>query len=221
MRKVFSLLMALLIVMSLAVPALAADGSITYYGKSKILLTPGMTTYTDSDMFADFKGVMPGDVLTESVKITNLSAGSDYVRVYFRAIPHGVTNQPSKKVTEAGETLESMEKFLKQLKLEVKQGDEVVFSGTPNLGTDRIFLRDLRRFKSTELSITLTVPKEMGNEFANREGEVDWEFTFEGRNYPEGEAPSTGDYIMMAVTVMTLSAAALVAILALKRRKKH
>lgn len=220
MKKVCSLLLAVMLVMSLAVPAMAAEGQITYQGKSKILITPTATSYTDTDMFDNFKGVMPGDVLREEVKITNLAVDCDYVKVYVQAIPHGVTNQPGKKVLEAGETTASMKDFLNQLTLKVTCGDDKIFEGSPANGSDKIYLGSLRRYKALTLDAELTVPVTMGNEFANREGEVDWEFTFEAYNDPAGTSPKTGDYIMTAVAVMALSGAALLAVLFLKRKKR-
>ena len=221
MKRLFSLLLALMLVMALAVPAMAADGQVTYQGKSKILITPATTVYTDTDMFDGFKGVMPGDKLEEEVKITNLAVDCDYVKVYIQAIPHGATNQPSKKVQEAGETAATMNEFLNQLYWKVTSKDGTVFEGSPANGSDRIYLGKLNRFKVLTLNAELTVPKELGNEFANREGEVDWEFTFEAYNYPAGTAPKTGDYIMIAVAVMAMSGIALLAVVLIKRKRSH
>ena len=221
MKRLFSLLLALMLVMALAVPAMAADGQITYQGKSKILITPATTAYTDSDMFDGFKGVMPGDKLEEEVKITNLAVDCDYVKVYIQAIPHGATNQPSKKVREAGETAATMNEFLSQLSWKVTSKDGTVFEGSPANGSDRIYLGKLNRFKVLTLNAELTVPEELGNEFAHREGEVDWEFTFEAYNYPAGTAPKTGDYIMMAVAIMAMSGVALLAVVLIKRKRSH
>ena len=60
----------------------------------------------------------------------------------------------------------------------------------------------------------------MGNEFARRVGEIDWQITVEAFDDPSVDNPKTGDYIMMAVAVMAVSAAALIVILAVKRKKK-
>jgi len=223
MKKLFSLLLAVMLVMSLAVPAFAATGQVTYRGQKRITITPATTVYTDSDMFDNFKGVMPGDVLEEEVKITNLAADNDYVKVYMRAIPHGGNNPLSERVAAAGETVATMEDFLSQLHMQVWDGSNRIFNASPDETaqlTNRVYLGTLRRFKSMTLDVELEVPVELGNEYANRVGEVDWEFTFEAYDDPPGASPKTGDYIMMAVAVMAISGIALVLILAAKRRKK-
>lgn len=220
MKKVFSLLLAVALVFSLALPAFAAEKDITYKAKNRIMITPATTVYTDTDLFGNMKGLMPGDVRYEEVKITNTAVDCDYVTVYFKAIPHGEKNNPSQKVIEAGETLEEMNKFLSQLHLEVKHGKKVIFSGPANEGSKSISLGKLNRFKTLKLDVTLTVPHEMGNEFAYREGEIDWQFLFEEGNNPVGTSPKTGDYIMMAVAIMALSGGALLLMFFLKKRKK-
>ena len=163
---------------------------------------------------------MPGDVRYEEVKITNTAVDCDYVTVYFKAVPHSATNQPSKKVTEAGETLEEMNRFLSQLHLEIRKGNKVIFSGPAGEGSKSINLGKLNRYKSLKLDVTLTVPVELGNEFAYREGEIDWQFSFEEGHNPESATPKTGDYIMMAVAIMAVSGGALLLIFFLKKRKK-
>jgi len=64
------------------------------------------------------------------------------------------------------------------------------------------------------------VPTDNDNLYANRVGEIDWQFTLEAYDDPDVDNPKTGDYIMMAVAVMAVSAAALIIILAVKRKKK-
>jgi LPXTG-motif cell wall-anchored protein len=61
----------------------------------------------------------------------------------------------------------------------------------------------------------------LGNEFAHRTGEVDWLFTVEAYDDPSYDNPKTGDYIMIAVAVMAVSAVGLLVILAAKRKKKQ
>ena len=221
MKKLFSLLLALMLVFSLALPAFASGGSITYKGSTRIYVTPGKEAWTDSDMFGNFKNVMPGDVLEETVKITNLAVDCHYVQVNFQAVAHDATNQPSRKVTGAGETLVSMNAFLSKLHLEVKRGDSVIYSGPANTETDDIAIKALGPFKTLELTATLTVPKELGNEYAHREGEVDWVFTFREGYYNDDEAAKTGDYILIAVAVLAVSALSLVLIFGIRKRKRR
>ena len=65
MKKVFSLLLAILLVMSLAVPAFASStaGTLLFEGEEdhEITVTPG-SGYHSKDLFGEeFKNIMPGD----------------------------------------------------------------------------------------------------------------------------------------------------------------
>lgn len=222
MKKVITLLLTLMLVFSLAIPAFAAEGEVTYKGKSRILITPATTEWTSTDLFGNFKDVMPGDNLVEEFKITNAALDCDYVKVYMQAIPHDEEDNPLSPRVAEYETVASMEDFLSQLRMQVWNGNERIYSASPNRTaqlTDKVYLGTLRTWKSMELDVELEVPIELGNEYAHRVGEVDWVFTFEAYDDPT-ENPKTGDYIMMAVAVMAISAAALVVILIIKKRKK-
>ena len=54
-----------------------------------------------------------------------------------------------------------------------------------------MFLGRIDKNESISLVVKLNVPIEVGNEFANSSGEVDWIFTVEDAHY--GEAVETGD----------------------------
>lgn len=220
MKKVFSLLLALMLVFSLSITAFAATGEVNYHGESYILITPATGVYTSSDLFGEFKNVMPGDVLLDEVKISNMAVDCDYVKVYIQAIPHNASNTP---VVDGYKSIPEMNDFLSQLYMEVYHDDEVIYSASPDQTaqlTNKVYLGTLRTWKSMELDVKLTVPIELGNEYADRIGEVDWVFTFEAFDDPT-DNPKTGDYIMMAVAVMAVSAIALIVIFAVKKRKKN
>lgn len=230
MRRVFSLLMAVLILCSLALPTFA--NGVVNLEKTAITITPARNNMTSTDLFGNFKGVMPGDTLTQEIEIRNLAVNFDYVKVYMQAIPH--SDDPAKKnEPEIGISVDENFDFLSKLTLTVKKGDEVIYSASPEgeYQLDEagdleksVYLGKITRknaVKPMVLTVELNVPIELDNEYAARMGEVDWLFTFEGRNNPS-DSPKTGDYVIIgAVALMAVSGAALLILLIGKRRKQH
>lgn len=230
MKRVFSLLLALMLVMSLAVPAAAAEkgGILTFFrdGKDyKFNCKPGV--WTSTDLFDDgFKNVMPGDTITGFVSITGdfKSFHEDTLKVWMRAMVHNDDgNKPERSdITD----VDHMNDFLSQLTLRVynesKDGVKI-FEGAANELDglqENVYLGSFRKDGEILLRVELVVPITLGNEFADDIGEVDWVFTVEAFDDPSYDNPKTGDYIMMAVAVMVVSAVALAVILAAKRKKK-
>lgn len=233
MRKICSLLLALLIVASLAVPAFATSkdvddpGTVNFgVGRTKdVVITPDLGAKTSTDLFGNFKGVMPGDTLTEMISIRNWALQYDYIKVYLQAKPHDEDNEP--KIGNKHDA-----EFLSQLELKVTNGDEVIYHAGPNEDyqldeagelKDAKYLGKLTRKNSIDaldLKVELMVPVTMDNEFADAMGEVDWVFLFEGHNYPK-DNPKTGDYIITgAVALLAISGAALLILFFMKKKKK-
>ena len=174
MRALFSLVLTLVLVVALAAPAFAATASITYKGqKDQFVFDPS------TDLFRNFKGVMPGDTLEQSITFTNKSTDSNYVKLYVRAVAHDTSNPLTKPVKD-NETIPSMEDFLSQLDMEVYCGKKQIFKASPDeLGgmKNKVLLGTFKKNASATLTVKLNVPIELGNKYANRMGEVDWIFT--------------------------------------------
>ncbi|MGN1413010.1 MAG: LPXTG cell wall anchor domain-containing protein [Anaerovoracaceae bacterium] len=187
-KKMFSVLLALTVVLSFSVNAFAADAGVTYKGQKDMLEFHPGSVYTDSDLFANFKGVMPGDSLVQKITVSNTASDCDYIKVYLKALPHDAEKNPlSEKVKDSGETVDRMTKFLSQLILILRQGETEIFRGTAaEAGTleNGVYLGNLGRNESLDLEAQLYVPLSMGNEFANRVGEIDWVFKVEALDYP-------------------------------------
>ena len=186
MRALFSLVLTLVLVVAMATPAFAATASITYKGqKDQFVFDPS------TDLFRNFKGVMPGDTLEQSITFTNKSTDSNYVKLYVRAVAHDTSNPLTKPVKD-NETIPSMEDFLSQLDMEVYCGKKQIFKASPDeLGgmKNKVLLGTFKKNASATLTVKLNVPIELGNEYANRMGEVDWIFTVEAFK----GTPSTSD----------------------------
>ena len=183
MQKLVSLTAAMLLAVSLSATAFAAGSTVRFNGKDQnITVEPG-SEFTATDLFDNFKDVMPGDVRTEEITIQNNSADCDYMRIYMRAVPHDETTNPlSSKVAET-ETVATMTDFLSQLSVKVWNGSTLIYEASPdelNGLKKNFYLGDVGRGKTANLKVELSVPATLGNEYANRVGEVDWAFQVEG-----------------------------------------
>ena len=184
-KTISSLVLMLLMVMSLASTAFAASPSITFHGFSRGFdFQPG-SEYTETDLFGNFKNVMPGDTVTETITFTNSATDCDFVNLYMRAEAHNETENPlSTKVAET-ESAATMTEFLSKLSMKVWNGTELIYDASPDqLGglKDNKFLGTFRSGETATLKVELTVPIELDNQYANRAGEVDWIFHVEAYN---------------------------------------
>ena len=205
MRKTFSklssLLLAMVMVFSMSVTAFAADSTITFKGLAEGFEAQSGSEYTDTDLFQNFKNVMPGDKLTENIQIRNEATDCDYIKVYMRAVVHDENGNPltysedfeetdgkdQEPVTgDRDETVATMQDFLKQLTMRIYNGEELIYNSTPDQAgalANNVLLGTLTKGEALSLKVELDVPIEMGNEYANRVGEVDWVFLAECIEY--------------------------------------
>lgn len=225
-RKLSSLLLATVMVFSLSMTAFAADSTVTYTGKGDYIeFAPG-SVYTDTDLFDNFKDIMPGDVRSEEVTLQNRSKNSDYIKVWMRAVLHDENdNTISPKVLNELQKddrrgnlskLEYMNDFLDRLTLTIWKGDKkdanIIYKGSPDslekgFEDGNVYLGSFKYNESIKLNMELAVDIEMGNEYADRIGEVDWVFVIEERDNPsnpdtpdETDEPEVYPYIPEATT---------------------
>ena len=94
-RRISAFLLTLTMILSLSITSFAAaDATITYKGRnSGFGFAPG-SEYTATDLFNNFKDVMPGDELDESIEIKNEAKTCDYIKVYMRAVVHDENGNP-------------------------------------------------------------------------------------------------------------------------------
>ena len=185
-RNISSLLLALVMLLSLSVTAFAADSAITFKGAQEGFdFQPG-SEYTATDLFDNFKDVMPGDKLTETIQVKNEASDCDYIKLYMRAVVHDENDNPlSEKVAET-ETVTTMQDFLSQLTMRIYNGDELIYNASPDEAgalVNNVLLGTLSKGESLNLKVELDVPIDLGNEYANRVGEVDWIFLAECIEY--------------------------------------
>lgn len=183
-KRILLLLTAVLLLACLGVSVSAS--SVSYAGGAEdFVFLPG-SEYTDTDLFENFKNVMPGDTLTQEITVRNDWREADYIKVYLRAVPHDEENPLSESVA-ANETIASMTDFLSQLILKVYNGNALIFEGSPAETdglTENILLGSFEYGEETTLKAVLEIPLSLGSEYAGRMGEVDWLFTIERHNDP-------------------------------------
>ena len=202
MKRMISIL---LLVFLLSINVAAATASVTYEGGAeKFVFLPG-SEHSDSDLFENFKGVLPGDVLVQKITVKNDTDGK--VRIYMRAETEGMEDQ----------------NFLSQLSMNVECRDKEIFDAAPSETaqlTSNTLLGTFKTKGSTELTVTLTVPADMGNEYMGRVGVVPW--TFLAEEIPEDDTPDTGDWFQTGVwiSIAAVLAAAILMLLIVQRKRR-
>ena len=212
MKRFALLCLTCLLLLSVTTRAAAMDGQIVYVEDAgKFIFLPG-TDYSPTDLFPNFKDVMPGDTIEQRIEIRNDISNGCKVRVYMRAL---------------GAHPDSVD-FLSQLSLTVTKGTDTVMFEAPAHETaqltDWVYLGTLYSGGTSELIVTLEVPVTLDNEFKHLVGYLDWEFAVEELPVEETDPkpPKTGDDNQLAlwIALAASSFAMLMLLLLLQSREK-
>lgn len=218
MKKIFCLLVSLIIAFSVVLPTAAADGSVIYDGDAgDFIFLPG-SDYSPTDLFPNFKGVMPGDSITQKITVKNDIHNEVKVKIYMRSL---------------GAHEDSVD-FLSKLHLTVEKSEEnemaYMFDAAANETaglTEWVYLGTLYSGGEVNLDVILTVPTELDNTYSEQIGYLDWEFMVEELPVdPDDPSPPTGDnsgiFVWIAVIVGIIAITAFVIIIiVLKKGKKE
>lgn len=182
--KLSLLLLAMLL--CLTTPAFAS--TVKYEGPAQKFVFVSQNGQNDTDLFDNFKGVMPGDTAIQTIDVRNDGDNSDPIKVYLRAEVHDEqTNAP---VTE--QAVVSMHDFLSQLNMKVLANGTEIYNASPDQLhglQSNVLLGEVDAGKSISFTVELAVPIELSNEYANRVGEVDWVFVVEEAGDQGGTDP--------------------------------
>ena len=212
MKRIITFLCVLGIMLSMPVTVSAA-GTVTYDGTArKFIFEPG-SNHSPTDLFSDFKNVMPGDNLTQKILIRNDRSNEVKIKLYIRSLG----------------AQQDTDDFLSQMNLTVKQdGDSIMFAAPANETAqlaDWVYLGTIYSGGEITLVVTLDVPITMGNEFQEQIGFVDWQFKVEELpvDPTDPTPPQTGDNFSLPLYIglMAFSLTGLIVLLLTKKRKAN
>ena len=214
MKKIITVLLVVIVSLCSVLSVNAADGKVTYSGNAgDFVFEPG-SEHSLTDLFPNFKDVMPGDTLTQKITVRNDAENDVKVKIYIRSL---------------GAHEDSVE-FLSQLGLKVQHSEEnemaYMFDAAANKKaqlSDWVCLGTLYSGGEVNLDVLLDVPVELDNEYQNKIGYLDWEFMIEEFPVEESDpdAPQTGDDFPMGIwfTVFVCSLTMMILILLVWRKK--
>ena len=214
MKRIALICFALLLSLSLALPASAANGKVSYEKNAgNFIFEPGGKE-SPTDLFPNFKGVMPGDSLTQKITVKNDADDQVKVKIYLRSLG----------------AKEGSEEFLSKLRLQVQKSEEnemaYMFDAAANEAADlenRVCLGTLYSGGEVNLDVILTVPVELENEFQSKIGYLDWEFTVEEFPVEEGDPtpPQTGDRTRIDLWIFGMILSLSVILIIVWKRKEN
>lgn len=215
MKKIITLLVVLILMLLPIYSVMAEDGTVTYNGESKEFIFEPGSEKSPTDLFANFKSVMPGDSLTQKITVKNDASKDVKVKIYMRSI---------------GAKQESID-FLSQLKMRVQKDEDnemaYMFDATADVTdglTDWVCLGTLFSGGTVDLNVILDVPVELDNNYSEKVGLIDWEFKVEEFEIEKNDpVPPTGDNSKVGIwiAVVLITVAVMVVMVILGKKKKN
>ena len=212
-RRIFALLAAASLICGMTLGSYAAS-TVTYDGDSKkFIFSPG-SKQSPTDLFGGLKNIMPGDSITEQIKVYNAPSNNVKVNIYMRSLG----------------AAPGSEDFLSKLHMTVAKSEKntmaYMFDAAADQSgdlTDWVLLGTLYSGGEVNLEVTLDVPIELGDEYQDAVGYIEWQFKVEA--FPispdDPEPPQTGDDSLILWLSCGAVAITLVVIFAASRKRRY
>ena len=179
-----------LLTIVMTVSAFADDALVTFRGHNRdIEFYPG-SVYSDTDLFDNFKDVMPGDVISRKISLKHSGDSRFYAKIYMRALGGTVNHE-----------------FLSKLHLSVSSKSNNLFDAPADTTeglTDWTHIATLTKGEWVDLDVILTVPTDLDNHFQFEEGHLEWEFMVEElpKSYIPIKPAVSPDYVRYRVEAL-------------------
>ncbi len=203
MKKILTVLLTVSLLLSVAMQVSATEGNVTYSGNAgQFIFAPG-SDYSPTDLFPNFKDVMPGDTLTQDIVVKNNAKKS--VKISMRALG----------------AHEDSQEFLSQLNLYVEKVTATPLFEAPADQTAQLTewreIGVLAPGGEAQLQVGLQVPVELDNENKALIGYLDWEFMVEEI---EDKDPQTGDATRAWIWALGIAISGVVVLVLIVKRRK-
>ncbi|MBQ8649275.1 MAG: hypothetical protein IJ470_04320 [Clostridia bacterium] len=212
LKRIISGICAVILYVSAFVSVSAENGKVTYSGYSGTFVFEPGSEHSPTDLFPNFKDVMPGDTISQRITVKNEASNDVKVKIYLRSL--GAT--------------EEIKEFLSKLSLKVENvEDKVMFNSSAEQTdglTDWVCLGLLYSGGETDLDVTLSVPASLDNSYSSQIGYIDWEFKIEEFPVEDSDpSPSTSDsrFAPLIASVLAAACVLLIPLLVLLRKKRN
>lgn len=214
MKKYLVFFLACVLLLACVTTVYATEGNVTYSGDAgRFIFAPG-SEYSPTDLFPNFKDVMPGDSITQTITVKNDASNKVKVKIYMRS---------------KGAQEDSAD-FLSKLRLRIEKSEQntmaYMFDAAANEAAQLskwVCLGTLYSGGKVNLNVILDVPVELDNGYQNQIGYLDWEFMIEEYEIEptDPEPPKSGDdfQLWLWIGLMFMSLFAVIILLFARKRK--